>query len=414
MPNTKENILIISALFASVISFDCWSEPAEALKIAPQKYLQSKLPIDGGKRLDSSLAEFKVDANHIYNFAVQESSLKQVSSEIKVRQSEKTRGAKETAVFDQIAQGTVLIATQDGLGSGALITDKGHIVTNYHVVGDNELVNVFFRPLAGAETLQKKDALRGRVIKVNVFKDLALVKIENVPRAARAIALANASPKVGEDAHAVGHPKGEYWTYTKGYVSAVRAKYQWSASEKDVLKEAKIVQTQTPINPGNSGGPLVNDKKQLIGINSFIQPSSPGLNYAVAVEDVKEFLNQEGNLRPANPAVANKAKETCKLVELAEGEDKDDDGKFKYVLYDAFCTGKANAMLKIPLDQTKSIKFLFDTNADGKFDIVILDFDRDLKWDVSYHDTNFDGKPDVIGKHPEGNLVPTNFEPITG
>ena len=128
----------------------------------------------------------------------------------------------------------------------------------------------------------------------------------------------------------------------------------------------------------------------------------------------KEFLNQEGNLRPANPAVANKAKEACKLVELAEGEDKDDDGKFKYVLYDAFCTGKANAMLKIPLDQTKSVKFLFDTNADGKFDIVILDFDRDLKWDVSYHDTNFDGKPDIIGKHPEGNLVPTSFEPITG
>jgi S1-C subfamily serine protease len=414
MKNTKKNVLIISALFASAISFDCWSETAEALRIAPQKYLQSKFPLDGGKKPDSNRLELKIDASHIYNFAAQESSLKQVSSEIKIQPTSKTRGAKETAVFDQIAQGTVLIATQDGLGSGVLITEKGHIVTNYHVVGDNELVNVFFRPLAGSETLQKKDAFLGKVIKVNVFKDLALVKIENVPRAARAVALANTSPKVGEDAHAVGHPKSEYWTYTKGYVSAVRAKYQWSASEKDVLKEAKIVQTQTPINPGNSGGPLVNDKKQLIGINSFTQPSSPGLNYAVAVEDVKEFLNQEGSLRPANPAGANKAQGACKQVELAEGEDKDDDGKFKYVLYDAFCTGKANAMLKIPLDQTKSIKFLFDTNADGKFDIVILDFDRDLKWDVSYHDTNFDGKPDVIGKHPEGNLVPTSFEPITG
>jgi S1-C subfamily serine protease len=249
----KEKMFIAVALLISAVSIDCRSESTIGVQTGPQKYLQSSIPAANGNGTISSLVEFKVDQIDVFNFAARESSLKQVSSATKIRQTVKTRGAKETAVFDQIAQGTVLIATQGGLGSGALVTDKGHIVTNYHVVGDNELVNIFFRPSAGVETLQKKDAILGKVIKVNVFKDLALIKIENTPRSARAIALAGYSPKVGEDAHAIGHPKGEYWTYTKGYVSAVRTKYQWSTSEKDVLKEAKVIQTQTPINPGNSG-----------------------------------------------------------------------------------------------------------------------------------------------------------------
>jgi hypothetical protein len=56
---------------------------------------------------------------------------------------------------------------------------------------------------------------------------------------------------------------------------------------------ADVIQTQTPINPGNSGGPLISSNGKLIGINSFGQPDSPGLNYAVAFTSVKEFLDSK-------------------------------------------------------------------------------------------------------------------------
>lgn len=412
--NMKNNIYILAASVCILISIECLSRNSDSEQIAARTYLQSSIPLAHKVATNVIANEIKIDASHISDFAARELALSEVFKETKVKPAKKTRGAKEINVFNQIAQGTVLITTKDGIGSGALVTNSGHIVTNYHVVGDNDFVNVFFRPPEGVELLQKKDTFLGKVIKVNVFKDLALVKIDRVPQSARAIILAENSPKIGEDAHAIGHPEGEFWTYTKGYVSAVRKKYQWATSEKDTLKEAKIVQTQTPINPGNSGGPLINDNKQLIGINSFTRPKSPGLNYAVAVEEIKEFLSQEGSRRPTETTNATTPSENCKVKELSTGEDKDEDGIFNYVLLDVFCTGKANALIKVPTDSTKPIKYLVDTNSDGKFDIVVLDLDRDKKWDISYHDTNFDGIPDLVGKHPDGNIMPSSYEALSG
>src|SRR5262249_16996406 len=96
--------------------------------------------------------------------------------------------------------------------------------------------------------------------------------------------------EVGQDVHAIGHPEGEVWTYTTGIISKVRPRYQWTGADK-VSHQSTVIQTQTALNPGNSGGPLLNDPPEVIGINSF-RGEGEGLNYAVAVDVVKSFLQQ--------------------------------------------------------------------------------------------------------------------------
>jgi S1-C subfamily serine protease len=345
----------------------------------------------------SEIKELKIEANSI-----------SLVSNAKFEIGNKNRGALEVAIYDQIAAGTALIATDSGLGTGVLITDKGHIVTNQHVVGDEKYVTVFFKPI-NKNKLSKEDSIRGEVIKINVPKDLALIKIAKIPLNARPILLSSGSPKVGEDAHAVGHPRGEYWTYTRGYVSAIREGYEWSGGENGPDHTAKVIQTQTPINPGNSGGPLVSDEKKLIGINSFIAPNNPGLNYAVSVDDVRAFLSQEGSVFGTKK---NKvSKDQCGENPANTGTDKDKNGPYEFVAYDTDCVGKIDTVFISPKNKTLPIRIIFDRNRDGKTDLVVFDKDRDERWDFSFIDTDYDGKYDLIGFHPDGKLVPTKFEP---
>src|SRR5262249_15643552 len=113
--------------------------------------------------------------------------------------------------------------------------------------------------------------------------------------------------KVGDDAHAIGHPIEQLWTYTKGYVSQIRRGYDWQNQGENFHHKADVVQTQTPINPGNSGGPLLNSQGLLIGVNAFGAPNAQGLNYAIAVDEVKIFLEEPEPPRPAATADAGGA-----------------------------------------------------------------------------------------------------------
>ena len=76
---------------------------------------------------------------------------------------------------------------------------------------------------------------------------------------------------VGADVHAIGHPFGEDWTYTRGYVSQLRDQYGWK-SDLGKHHVADVIQTQTPINPGNSGGPLFSEIGEVVGVTTFGRP----------------------------------------------------------------------------------------------------------------------------------------------
>lgn len=319
------------------------------------------------------------------------------------------RGAREIELYRTLVPSVALIMTDEAEGSASLIAMKplmaksrtGMLLTNAHVVGDASEVAVIFKPEKDGDKITRAQAIRGKVRKVDPARDLALVEIETVPDRAVTIPLGSMSEaQVGADVHAIGHPQGQTWTYTKGLISQVRPDYQWGPHKADVI------QTQTPINPGNSGGPLIGDNGKMLGVNSFKAPGE-GLNFAVAVNEVEKFLAaaQDGAYEPKVAAAAAKP---CQPKVLYEGRNKENDAFIRRL--DLDCGGQVNAGLIVPDDKSKPIELRVDTNRDGKTDAWIFDDNRDGKWDVSYWDTDFDGKPDLIGYHPDGALKPTRTE----
>src|SRR5581483_12284238 len=128
-------------------------------------------------------------------------------------------------------------------------------------------VGIVLKPTVEGAKPTDKDVLTADVIKTDQVADLALLKMVHPPEGRTPIAFGDfAKVNVGDDVNAIGHPTGEAWTYTKGYVSQIRRGYKWQADD-GLAHDADVIQTQTPINPGNSGGPLLNSAGQIIGVN---------------------------------------------------------------------------------------------------------------------------------------------------
>jgi Trypsin-like peptidase domain len=323
-----------------------------------------------------------------------------------------TRGAREAKIYQQFARSVVLIVTEGGMGSGVLIDRNGTIVTNWHVVGNNKQVGIVFKPKVEGQQPQKADIRRGQVVRVDQVADLALVKVSEVPAGAEPMPLGEMSEvAVGNDVHAIGHPTGEAWTYTKGFVSQVRNDYKWSGGQQQVAHQANVIQTQTPINPGNSGGPLISSEGRLVGINSF-KSSGEGLNFAVAVNEVGRLMaSQKDRLAKANEPRNNKANAggECKwkMLERFDSEDGSSDVR----VFDMYCKGKPSAVLITPYDIRKAITLDVAEPGSDKVAGRIVDKDRDGKWDLSIWDTKGKGTWDVVCTQVNGSLEPDRCEP---
>lgn len=343
--------------------------------------------------------------------------------------TKKTRGSSEVTVYKKVSTGTVLVVTDEGrMGSGALITNKGHIVTNAHVVGKAETIGVFFKPDGAAidkDDFQKNAAnliFEATLLKTNEVNDLALIKIDKIPAGAQPIELSKSGlPEVGSDAHAIGHPKEEYWTYTRGFVSQVRTNYSWSTTDKNRNHNATVIQTQTPINPGNSGGPLVDAQGLLIGINTFKNAENPGLNYAVATETVLAFLKQEGdvlmNKSPESSTAAiqaDPAQKACEVEKISEERKYDEDlGNVRVESFDPRCSGRVTMAILYPDDETKPYVALIEHEKyPGTVGTMLIDENRDFQFDVTYIDSDGDGEFDYTGRNLEGETVASQLEPI--
>jgi serine protease Do len=149
-----------------------------------------------------------------------------------------TRGAKDVTLYRSISPSVALVATKEGLGSGAIVSGAGEIITNWHVIKGYPEVGVVVKP-----------AVEGKQINA----DLALIKVSEVPPSRAPIRLGTDSDiSIGADVHAIGHPTGAVWTYTKGVISQYRMGFEWKT--EGTSHKGDVIQTQTPINPGNSGG----------------------------------------------------------------------------------------------------------------------------------------------------------------
>jgi S1-C subfamily serine protease len=309
---------------------------------------------------------------------------------------ERTRGETDIAVFQKASSSVVFVlAGKDSVGSGVLISRDGRVLTNWHVVGDDAKPVVVLKPKDSAE-LKKEMAFLAQVEKVDQVSDLALLRIVNPPPSLSFVSLGAASSlNVGQDVHAIGHPQGEVWTYTRGIISQIRANYEWK-TEEGITHRANIIQTQTPINPGNSGGPLLDDAARLIGINSFRRATGEGLNYAVSVDTINEFLSRQGSREVARRQAPRASELKCK-----EGYDtlgrgwNDIIGCYQdsvapppdiwfvyrartefpsYVAMDSDTSGKAGKidLVKKGLDsQWKTTELYVDSDCDGTVDLIM-------------------------------------------
>jgi S1-C subfamily serine protease len=170
---------------------------------------------------------------------------------------------------------------QEGTGSGSILDQQGHILTNYHVVKDAEKLYI---------TLADGTEHKGTVVGIDPENDLAIIKFDPQGKHLTPIPLGtSADLLVGQKVLAIGNPFGLERTLTTGIVSGLGRPIKLSSSY--VVRE--MIQTDASINPGNSGGPLLNSKGQMIGINTIIYtPSggSVGIGFAVPIDIARRVI----------------------------------------------------------------------------------------------------------------------------
>jgi S1-C subfamily serine protease len=170
----------------------------------------------------------------------------------------------------------------EGTGSGSIIDDRGHILTNYHVVQNASQLEVQI----------ENDKYPATLVGTDRDNDLAVIKVD-VPSSRRltTVTLGTSSGlQVGQKVLAIGNPFGLQRTLTTGIISGLERPLRDSASRRTIQG---AIQTDASINPGNSGGPLLNAKGEMIGINTAIySPSggSVGIGFAVPVDIAKKFI----------------------------------------------------------------------------------------------------------------------------
>jgi serine protease Do len=164
------------------------------------------------------------------------------------------------------------------LGSGVIISPKGYIVTNAHVVQQADEIIV---------TLSDETQVKAELVSMDPAADLAIIKAEAPAKPFKAIRLGTSSDlMIGETVIAVGNPFGYQHTVTTGVVSALERTLEPAQG----VKYEHLIQTDAPINPGNSGGPLLNIRGELIGINTAIRAGAQGLGFAIPVNKVREIM----------------------------------------------------------------------------------------------------------------------------
>lgn len=168
-----------------------------------------------------------------------------------------------------------------GQGSGVIVTNQGHVITNHHVIADQQQIQV---------TLHSGKTYPASLIGEDRLLDIAVLKIEG-NEAFVPLKLGDSSTvRVGQLVFAIGNPFGLGETVTKGIISAKERSL--SDNQRDLF------QTDAAINPGNSGGPLVNLQGEIIGINAAIysqdreNPGFQGVGFSIPSNDVKEALIQ--------------------------------------------------------------------------------------------------------------------------
>lgn len=181
-----------------------------------------------------------------------------------------------SGIIADVVNGVVSIGTDKAAGSGFIVSGKGYMVTNAHV-------------LAGANQIQIQTS-DGKVYPAKLmgsdsFYDVALLKVDGT---FNALPLANSDQlQVGKKVIAIGNPYGLSFTVTEGIISALHRTGPNGKTE--------YIQTDVSLNPGNSGGPLIDTQGKVVGINNFKVGSAESLGFALESKALKKVINTIAN-----------------------------------------------------------------------------------------------------------------------
>jgi S1-C subfamily serine protease len=340
------------------------------------------------------------------------------------------------------APSTVIIRTRDGLGSGVVVDASGLVLTNYHVVDDflqpNLTMSVSLEigeTEATGRVKRSGKVFQGEVLKADSVKDLALVRMKDPPKGLVAVRLSEADPQVGEDMLSIGHAGiGLLWAAKVCNVSGIgdqtqdtsmlevgdcklrdqadsdseakRREEQCEARKRQVREmvasatQGVAVQTSCNITHGDSGGPLLNLRGELVGLNQSLRFDAATVAFHVHVAEIRAFLHDvpkaPGQILPDpwceggseatwEDVDGDGKKDTIKLGETFGGEsgatfvdlDQDDDPKARSVArpFDAEV---------IMLSKRESHFVFYDTDGDGKMDLVLRDKEGEGKADTGW------------------------------
>ncbi|HEX8855666.1 MAG TPA: trypsin-like peptidase domain-containing protein [Thermoleophilaceae bacterium] len=190
------------------------------------------------------------------------------------------------AIYAAASPAVVSVRTGQGSGTGFLIDKSGTLVTNDHVVANNDRVIVRFG--------KRADSIDAKVVGTDPSSDLAVLSIDPsaIPGGVKPLQFADSrAVQVGDTAIAIGNPFGLDRTATEGIVSGLGREIQ--APNGFTISE--VIQTDAPINPGNSGGPLLDDGGKVIGVNSQIETGGSGggnvgIGFAVPSNTVRQVV----------------------------------------------------------------------------------------------------------------------------
>ena len=200
-------------------------------------------------------------------------------------------------LVNQLGEAVVQVRTPSGLGSGFIINEDGYLVTNFHVIeGETQISVAVYHVREGQ--LEPRVYKQVRIVAVNKFQDIALLRIEDkdAPKFKYVLLGSADNLAVGEGVFAIGSPLGLERTVTQGILSTKTREFEGTL----------YLQTTTQINPGNSGGPLFNMAGEVVGITNMKITFGEGLGFAIPIEAVKYFLDHRdafaySNDNPSNP-----------------------------------------------------------------------------------------------------------------
>ena len=378
---------------------------------------QASYKVNDTNLVDSENAENILDNVKDLNEALLEKQ-KEIQNNNKNRSQPKFKGAED--IYNDFSSSVVFIGNRknnklEGMGSGIVIKQKGklRIITNWHVIDGSDSLSVWIKPNKMVDEnylITEVESYNAKLINQNKTKDLALLEVERLPINIKALSFGKFSKiRPGQTSFAIGHPEGLLWTFTSGMISQVRPNYVWRY--KGSRHKANVIQTQAAINPGNSGGPLFNKNRELIGVNTFTSEGE-NLNFAIAVDDVVNFLNEKpkpikksGNnyikkKDKGNTWIKKKKKKTSEkgTIDLSDAKEADvnDNGVIDAWLIDENNDGNFE---KAYADQNEDgvIEIVaIDKNEDGNFEVILIDTNNNGNADEAEIDENEDGKTDVI------------------